>query len=141
MSRHPTTLTMSTIALLGLAAAFSGGGVSAQQKKPASILVHEVTSVDCTLEKSNPPNALVKAKGKVPTLGHTNPQLVLVLYVMPPVDGIQDLFFYVASPTGDMVPPTIQDVETPILRIEHIPSWMKGIRVRAETNKIEKSCS
>jgi hypothetical protein len=136
MSWHVAALTMTTIA-----AALPAVDLFAQQK-PASILVHEVTSVDCTLEKSNPPNTLVKSKGMVTTGGHANPRLVQVLYVLPPADGIQDLEFYVDPPApGTVVTQVLTELETPILRIEHVPSWMKGVRVRAATNKIEKLCS
>jgi hypothetical protein len=140
MSRHLNALLAAT-ALLGLAAAFLPSYLFAQPKM-TSILVHRVTSVDCTLEKSNPPNMLLKAKGEVLTGGHTNPKLVLVLYVMPPVDGIQDLHFLIDPPgTGAVVTQVITEVETPIFRLEHVPIWMKGVRVQAATNTIEKSCS
>ena len=85
---------------------------------------------------------LLKAKGEVLTGGHTNPKLVLVLYVMPPVDGIQDLHFLIDPPgTGAVVTQVITEVETPIFKLEHVPIWMKGVRVQAATNTIEKSCS
>ena len=134
-------LTLITAALLGLVAAFLPGDLFAQQQVP-SVLVHRVISVDCTLEKSNPPNALLKAKGEILTGGHTNPHLVLVFYVAPPVDGIQDLQFLIDPPrTGTVVTQVITEVETPIFRLDRLPTWMKGIRVRAATNAIEKPCS
>jgi hypothetical protein len=134
-------LNLITAALLGLVTAFVPSDLFAEQQVP-SIPVHRVTSEDCALEKSNPPNALLKAKGEVLTGGHTNPHLVLVLYVMPPVDGIQDLQFLIDPPrTGTVVTQVITEVETPIVRLDHLPIWMKGVRVRAATNSIEKPCS
>ena len=141
MRRHLNALIMAATAFLGPAVLFLPNGLFAQQKM-TSMLVHRVTSVDCTLEKSNSPNALLRAKGEVLTGGHTNPQLVLVLYVMPPIDGIQDLHFLIDPPgAGTVVTQVITEVETPIFRLEHVPVWMKGVRVRAATNAIEKPCS
>jgi hypothetical protein len=141
MSRHLNALIMAATALLGLAAAFLPNDLFAQQKM-ISILVHRVTLVDCTLEKSNPPNALLRAKGEVLTGGHSNPQLVLALYVIPPVDGIQDLRFLIDPPAaGTVATQVITEVKTQTFRLEHVPVWMKGVRVRTATNAIEKPCS
>jgi len=99
-------------------AALLPGDLPAQQSL-GPVVVHRVVSVDCTLEKSNPPNALLKAKGEVLTGGHTNRQLSLLLYVMPPADGIQDLHFIVdAPPPGNVVTQVITEVETPVVRLE-----------------------
>jgi hypothetical protein len=136
MTRRSRMLVRITMALPCLTVALLSGDLFAQQK-PAPVLVHEVTSVNLSFEKSNPPNALVQAKGKVTTGGHTNPRLVQVLYVMAPVDGIQDLLFVVDPPTGDIVTQVVAEVETPILRIWQVPAWLKGIRVRAQTNQME----
>jgi hypothetical protein len=132
---------MTTIGLLALATALPGGKLLAQQR-PDPVLVAQVKSVDCTLEKRMPPNALVKAKGMVTTLGYTHPRLVKLVYVMPPIDGIQDLDFMVDPPRkGGAVGQRITELETPVLRIERMPDWMKGVRVRGATNRIEKPCS
>ena len=112
-------------------------GLFAQQ---LSILVREVSCIDLTLEKGSAPKAIIKAKGKVVTAGHTNPRLLQVLYVMPPADGIQDFDFYVdPPPPSTVVAQVIADIETPPLRLEHIPPWMKGVRVRAQTNSLDRS--
>jgi len=112
-------------------------GLFAQQ---LPILVREVSSIDLTLEKGSVPRGIIKAKGKVTTAGHTNPRLLQVLYVMPPADGIQDFEFYVDPPLpSTVVAQVIADIETPPLRLEHIPPWMKGVRVRAQTNSLDRS--
>ena len=137
MRRRLIILALTTMTLLCLAA-LSSRDVFAQQK-PRTILVYEVKSVDVSWEKSLPGNALVKAKGKVTTGGHTNPRLALVLYAAPPADGIQDLLFQIDAPAaGSIVTQAEVEVETPLLRVEQTPSWFKGFRVHAETNKIEK---
>lgn len=135
MYQRLSFIALTTIALVCLAA-LPLHHASAQQK-PRTVLVHDVTSVDLTFEKSNPPNALVKAKGRVMTGGYTKPRLSLVIYVQPPADGIQDLRFEIDAPNG-VVPQVITEVETPVLKIQSIPKWFKGVRVIAETNKIEK---
>ena len=114
----------------------SSFGLFAQQ---LPMLVREVISVDLTMEKTNPPNAIIKAKGKVMTAGHSNPRLLQVLNVTPPADGVQEFEFYVDPPSpSKVVAQVITDIETPLLRVEHIPTWMKGIRVRAQTNTLDK---
>ena len=137
MGQRLLILSLIMIAGLCMVVPLLSGNLFAQQ---TSVLVNEVISVDLTLEKMNPPNALIKARGKVLTGGHTNPRLAQVLYVMPPTDGIQDIEFYLdPPPPSKVVTQVITEVETPLLRIEHVPGWMKGVRVRAQTNKIEKS--
>jgi hypothetical protein len=141
MSRRFNTCIMKTIGLLTLATALPGGKLFAQQQ-PEPVLVAQVTSVDCTLEKRIPPNALVKAKGMVTTGGYTHPRLIKLVYVTPPIDGIQDLDFMVDPPRkGGVVTQVLTELETPPLRIEHIPDWMKGVRIRGAMNKFEKPCS
>jgi hypothetical protein len=135
MRRRLSILALTTTALLCLAALASPGAFA--QQKPNPVLVYEVISVDLSFEKSNPPNALVKAKGKVTTGGYKNPRLEPVKYSAPPADGIQDLRFMADAPTG-MVTQVITELETPLLRIEKIPDWFRGVRVIAEKNKIEK---
>ena len=139
MSRHLIALT--AMALLCAAAAFPAANLLAQRRL-AHVPVNEVVSVYCALEKSNPPSALVKAKGRVTTGGYTNPRLVMVFDVVAPLDGIQDFLFSVDPPAPDMVVQRVStEHETPEFRIERILSWMKGVRVGSATNRIEKVCS
>ena len=141
MTRRRIMLAVNAVALASLATALSAGELAAQQKRE-SVLVPRVISVSCTLEKSNPPNALVQAVGEVTTGGYRHPRLVRLIYVMPPIDGIQDLDFYVDPPKkGGATTQAIRRLKTPILRIRSIPSWMRGVRVRGETNRVEIPCS
>jgi hypothetical protein len=137
MIRYSTTLSFAVttvLAVLGLAADHAMG-----QEKPAPVLVREVTAVEITYEKSNPPNLLVSAKGRVATAGYTNPRLDRVVYVAPPADGVQDLNFYAdPPPPGRVVAQVLSEIEAPVLRIERVPDWVKGVRVRAQTNTMEK---
>lgn len=131
-------LTITAIALLCLGGAVPAGIVFAQQK-PAAVLVHEVSSVDITMIKTLPPGVEISAEGKVLTGGFTNPRLEMVIYITPPADGIQELKFIVDPPPKDsIVTQAIVDVKTPTLTINRVPTWMKGVRVTAETNNIVK---
>jgi hypothetical protein len=57
---------------------------------------------------------------------------------VPPTDGIQELRFIIDPPKGSIVTQSIVEVTTPELDIGRAPKWMKGVRVEAATNKIEK---
>jgi len=101
------------------------------------MLVYDVTSVDVTLDKSKPPFVKVKAKGTVRSGGYTNPRLEMVYYPTPPADGIQDLSFEADPPKGPATDDT-PEIESRELDMGQVPDWMRGVRVRAETNKMEK---
>lgn len=135
MRRRLITLTLTAMTPLCLGALVSPGSFA--QQKPGCVLVHDVTSVDLSLEKRLPPNALVRAKGRVTTGGYKNPRLEPVKNDKPPADGIQDLRFCIdPPPSGGIVSQGFVYFETPILRIEKIPDWFKGVRVIAEVNKL-----
>lgn len=70
------------------------------------------------------------------TSGWTDPALTPYVYVHPPADGIQEYDFVAVRPTGITMP-----VLTPISAsdiIVEIPEWLKGVRIFAETNQIQK---
>jgi hypothetical protein len=136
MRRRLSILALTATALLCLAVLSTRDGFA--QQKPTPVLVHEVISVELSFEKSNPPNALVKTKGKVMAGGYKNPRLESVIYIAPPADGVQELRFMANAPSGGLVTQVITELETPLLRIPSIPKWFKGVRVISETNKIEK---
>ncbi|MEA2878763.1 MAG: hypothetical protein QOF14_3959 [Hyphomicrobiales bacterium] len=99
--------------------------------------VYEVTSVDLRISKSKPPVVQVKASGTVRTGGWKNGRLDVVVYVMPPTDGIQDLTFVADKPSG-IVPEVITPIQSQELDLGKVPDWMRGVRVIAETNKVEE---
>ena len=99
--------------------------------------VYEVTSVDLRIQKSKPPIVQVTAEGTVRTTGWKNGRLEAVVYVMPPVDGIQDLNFVADEPSG-ITQPTITPIKSQELDLGRVSEWMKGVRVIAETNKKEE---
>jgi hypothetical protein len=99
-------------------------------------LVYQVDSVRLAILKSNPPQLQIDAEGLTRTGGWTNPELVEIVYVQPPADGIYDYDFVAEPPSG---PST--DALTPIAATTirtSIPDDLKGVRVRSETNSVEQ---
>ena len=137
MIRYSTMFALAAFTVVPMLGLIADRGVG--QEKPAPVLVREVTAVEIAFEKSNPPNLLVSAKGVVPTAGYTNPHLEPVVYIAPPADGVQDLSFYAdPPPPGRVVAQVLREIEAPVLRIERVPDWLKGVRVHAQTNTMEK---
>ena len=99
--------------------------------------VYQVTSVKLTIQKSKPPVVQVTAEGTVRTGGWTNPQLQAVVYITPPVDGIQDLNFVADEPYGGSTD-AITKITSEELDLGRVADWMKGVRVIAETNQKEE---
>jgi len=98
-------------------------------------LVYEVTSADIRIAKRLPPQAFIIAKGVVRTLGWTNGRLKPYIYVQPPPDGIYDFDFVATPPNGPA-----GDALAPIVSEEYVmplPRGFRGIRIHAETNKME----
>lgn len=80
--------------------------------------IYSIDTVDLTLLKSNPPNLLIEAEGRVTSSGWSKGTLVAYSYVTPPADRIQDFDAVANAPEpGTIVLPVL----TPI-RIEHVLS-------------------
>lgn len=95
--------------------------------------VSSVKSVCFSIDKSNPPQLAVNAIGTVNSSGWKNSVLEPAVYVVQPLDGIQDFYLNADAPVG-----TVLWVMSPITgdgRIELEP-WIKGIRVHSATNSI-----
>jgi len=99
-------------------------------------LVYSVIEVSLTLEKMLPPNLIIDACGSVRSGGWTDPELVPVVYIIEPPDGIYDFTFTAKPPTG---PATqgFQNIDAQ-LKISPLPESWHGIRVHSATNSIEK---
>ena len=98
----------------------------------SSELVYSVEEVQLSIMKTNPPQLAIFAKGTVRTGGWTNPELVEVVYIAPPADGIYDYEFRATPPTGPSTD-ALTPIEAKTIRAS-IPSDLKGVRVVAETN-------
>jgi hypothetical protein len=100
------------------------------------LAVSEITSLG--LKKSNPPALFVSAKGYVRTGGWTNPRLEPRVYVDPPEDGIQEYDFIADEPDG-MVTQAIEVVNAShVMQIDAL-TWIRGVRIYAETNDVERT--
>ena len=100
-------------------------------------LVREVTGVSISILEKEPPILVVQAVGNVPTGGWSHPGLSRVVYIVPPADGIQDYEFMATPPSG----PAIEVISEVVAEDswDNPPDWVKGVRVKAATNAIEKA--
>ena len=101
--------------------------------------VLEVKDVTTTLMKSNPPILVIDAFGTVATSGWTDGRLEPRFYIDFPADGIQDFDFCATPPSGM----TLQVITPITARIEwdNPPDNLKGVRIHAQTNSMEKATS
>lgn len=92
------------------------------------------------LLKKFPPDLAVTAKGRVPSEGYSVPELIRVVYLVPPEDGIQDYFFLAASPDPGFpkVPKEVQASNVWVNFEKHAP-WLKGVRIHGSGRPLEKS--
>ena len=99
--------------------------------------VYEVTEVTVNILESMPPTLVVNASGNTRTGGWTNAGLARRVYIDPPADGIQDYDFVATPPDGGSTDAITEIKAAP--DSWHDPSaWVRGVRVHAETNKLEK---
>jgi len=96
--------------------------------------VYSVGKICFHIEKSNPPQLVVSAEGRVNSSGWTNGRLVPGT-AEKPADGILDFDFIAAAPSGRFV----LQVISPISGMGSVAfqDWMKGIRVHSSTNQLE----
>ncbi len=103
--------------------------------------VKKILDVSYIIEKSNPPNLVVTAKGQVPTTGWGPTQLLRRIYKSPPSDGIWEydlLSTPPAGPAGD----GLSEVEASDKWIKYSEGVVKGIRVYGkEDGFVEKPIS
>ena len=107
-----------------------GSEKNAGENETDSLIVKEIINVDYDIEKENPPNLVVTVTGQVPTGGYSNEQLVRVVYIIPPEDGIQDYMLLAVPPSGP-APQVITKIkaENRWENYESEAPWIKGVRV------------
>ena len=95
-------------------------------------VVHSVNKITLTINKSNPPQLVIEAEGKVTTGGWTNGRLTPYIYTVPPADGIWDFSFVATPPTG-----IVTQRISPIDANSTVPMqlWLTGVRVHASTGE------
>lgn len=99
--------------------------------------VFEVKSMEVPLKQSDPPFVKVTAYGTTRTGGWTNGQLIQIIHVAPPKDGMIELNFVADEPTGGSTD-AITPIKSAQLDLGLVPEGTKGVRVIAETNSIEE---
>ena len=97
----------------------------------------KVVKADLTLLKSNPPLLVINASGFVTTSGWTNGRLEPWYYIDFPTDGIQDFDFVADSPPGITLQVISPITATPA-EWSDPPEKLKGVRIHAQSNKLEK---
>jgi hypothetical protein len=97
--------------------------------------VYSVLSVSVAILKTFPATLQVSAYGQTRTGGYTHVRLEPRVYVAPPADGIYE-FDFVATPPSGIATTVITPVTATCAHPAH--AGIKGVRVYAETNQIEK---
>lgn len=112
--------------LLGLASFVTVTSLAADRKEKEAETVAKITDIKIEILKSNPPKLEVTATGEVPRTGY-KAELIRVVYVTPPADGIQDCTLKAKGPEiGATVISLVSATDT----YENFPSWIKGVRVK-----------
>lgn len=96
----------------------------------------EVKKVNLALLKSQPPRLVISASGLVTTSGWTNGRLEPRFYIQFPPDGIYD-FDFVAEPPEGITLMVILPITAKPVEWKKFPAALKGVRVHAQSNKIE----
>lgn len=99
-----------------------------------SVLVSSVKSVDARWLAMNKVSIEINATGTVPTKGWENPQLIPVVYVVEPSDGIWEFSFVADGPGGR------SDVITEVnasYQWKNPPAGIKSVKVKSSSNTME----
>lgn len=96
----------------------------------------EVATVEVHKHKTQPPRLHVTATGNASSGSHFNPCVEKRVYIIFPEDGIQEYDFLIDVPDG----PGTSDIKSHTVEDEwdEFPDELKGVRVYAKTNVIEK---
>jgi hypothetical protein len=100
-------------------------------------LILTVTYVQIRIERSYPPALIIEASGEVRSLGFRLAKLNPYYYTAAPEDGIYELAF-VASEPEEFEDQVISPVNATPFRWDAFPADLKGIKIIAETNALEK---
>lgn len=121
--------------LLAIAFVFMGmSSVQAENTKSKLVSVSKILKVTHQIQESHPPNLVLNVVGEVPTSGYTDVQLLRMVYVQPPQDGIQDFYLKAIPPSG--IAATVISQVTASKKWIGFPAWVKGIRVHGEKSGI-----
>jgi hypothetical protein len=99
--------------------------------------IFEIITMNVHIHKTNPPRLHLSATGNANSGSHSNARLERRVYIVFPEDGIQEYDFVVDVPEGlvtdDIKSHTVED------HWEDVPPQLKGVRVFAKINDMEKT--
>jgi hypothetical protein len=104
---------------------------------PESSRIYRVDAIELSLNKKNPPELVITARGTCSTPGWQDIQLSIYEYVTPPADGMQE-FDFVGTPPSGIVTQVLTPVSAEYLMPDP-PKWLRGVRIHAATNSLEKT--
>lgn len=99
--------------------------------------VYQVDELTLTIIKTLPPILQIQAAGLSRSGGYTNPRLDQYVYTHFPADGIWDFDFMADAPTGTVIM-ALQEITAQPFEWRDFPKELKGIRVHAGSNAIER---
>ena len=121
--------------VLAIALVFLGlSSAQADNTKSKLVSVSKILKVTHQIQVSYPPNLILNVVGQVPTAGYTDVQLLRMVYVQPPQDGIQDYYLKAIPPSG--IAATVISQVTASKTWKGFPAWVKGVRVHGEKSGI-----
>lgn len=94
--------------------------------------VSTVTRVCLDINTGKPPQIAIQTVGTVPTSGWKNGILIPWIYVIQPLDGVQDFSFVAESPTGPALQ-VISEIKGDWLIAKE--RGIKGVRIHASEGK------
>lgn len=97
--------------------------------------VYSVDGIRLALNKSNPPQLVIRAKDQVPTAGWSDGRLSPYVYIRPPTDGIYEFDFVASAPEG-MVAQAFEAIDAEYTWPDP-PVGLHGVRVYASSNSKE----
>ncbi len=102
--------------------------------------VLRVLDIELSIEKSNPPSLVIKAKGEVQTGGWTKGHLSPYVYIVPPADGIYEFDFLADAPEG-IVTQGLSKIESKPFIWKDFSADLVGVKVYASQNSRTKQLS
>ena len=133
MNKHRFHVLLLSAFLLALTVGCDDGTSPPQDSTPQKIA--EITDVQLTILKSNPPQLSITAKGNTSSSGWSKPELKPFVYVAPPQDGIYDFDFVAVPPSGGSAT-VITPVEATYI-LNPLPETLKGVRMHSAQNNKE----
>ena len=103
--------------------------------RPMLKKVAEVSEIHIEIDKADPTNLTVHAKGNVDSKGWTNAQLMPYTYFSPPQDGVYAFDFLGEAPDNARTSTATDITATPFIW-NNFPSDLTGIKINSSSNYI-----